>query len=211
MISGLERTLVPHYPCYSDDSVDEAARPASTLCDGSMVRSCEEVQATRPWGKYRKVNLEIKEGTVKKWYVKEGDTVTEFQKIADIDSDKQHTELTSTDTGKIHKIYHPEDSVCQVGELLLEIELPDGKAAPAESNKSTQPPSKSVEQPTQRAQGADLGGTHAGIEATPAVRSLLRENKLDIKDVKGTGKNGRILKEDVLNFMEGKKTTSKKQ
>lgn len=51
--------------------------------------------------------IEIKEGTVKKWYVKEGDKVQEFQKIADVASDKQFTELTSTDTGKIHKILHP--------------------------------------------------------------------------------------------------------
>ena len=154
----------------------------------------------------------IKEGVVKKWYVKEGDMVQEFQKIADIDSDKQHTELTSTDTGKIHKIYHQEESICQVGELLLEIELPDGKPAPTESSKQSEPAAK-TEQPTQRPQGAELGGTHAGIEATPAVRSLLRENKVDIKEVKGTGKDGRILKGDVLHFLEGKKvpTSSKKQ
>lgn len=53
--------------------------------------------------------------------MKEGDKVQEYQKLADIASDKQNTEVTATDTGKIVKIYHPVDSVCQVGELLYEI------------------------------------------------------------------------------------------
>ena len=63
----------------------------------------------------------IKEGTIKKFYVKEGDSVTQFQKIADVASDKQFTELTATDTGVIRKIFFKEDQVCQVGDLLLEI------------------------------------------------------------------------------------------
>jgi 2-oxoisovalerate dehydrogenase E2 component (dihydrolipoyl transacylase) len=42
-------------------------------------------------------------------------------------------------------------------------------------------------------------------EATPAVRNLLREYRLDIKDVKGNGKNGRVLKEDVIHHIEDKK------
>jgi pyruvate/2-oxoglutarate dehydrogenase complex dihydrolipoamide acyltransferase (E2) component len=52
------------------------------------------------------------------------------------------------------------------------------------------------------------------ILATPAVRNILKVNKLDIREIKGTGKNGRILKEDVNRFLEKrgkeeeKKTTS---
>ena len=45
--------------------------------------------------------------------------------------------------------------------------------------------------------------------ATPAVRNLIKENKLDINQVKGTGENGRILKEDVLNHMSSSKKESK--
>jgi pyruvate/2-oxoglutarate dehydrogenase complex dihydrolipoamide acyltransferase (E2) component len=57
----------------------------------------------------------IKEGTIKKIYVKEGDTVEEFQKLADVASDKQFTEITAADSGVIRKIYFGEEEVCQVG------------------------------------------------------------------------------------------------
>ena len=48
----------------------------------------------------------IKEGTIKKLYIKEGDHVEEFQKLADVASDKQFTELTASDSGVIRKIYY---------------------------------------------------------------------------------------------------------
>lgn len=64
----------------------------------------------------------IKEGTIKKLYIKEGDHVEEFQKLADVASDKQFTELTASDAGVIRKIYYKEEDVCQVGDLFLEIE-----------------------------------------------------------------------------------------
>lgn len=61
----------------------------------------------------------IKEGTIKKLYIKEGDHVEEFQKLADVASDKQFTELTASDSGVIRKIYYKEEDVCQVGDLFL--------------------------------------------------------------------------------------------
>lgn len=63
----------------------------------------------------------IKEGTIKKIYVKEGDAVEEFQKLADVASDKQFTEITASNSGVIQKIYYQEEEVCQVGDLFLEI------------------------------------------------------------------------------------------
>lgn len=49
----------------------------------------------------------------------------EFQKLADVASDKQFTELTASNSGVIKKIYYKEDEVCQVGDLFLEIVVPD--------------------------------------------------------------------------------------
>ena len=71
----------------------------------------------------------IKEGTVKKLYVKEGDKVEEFQKIADVESDKQFTEITSPEEGFIAKLYYQETEVCKVGDLFLEIETAEEEAA----------------------------------------------------------------------------------
>lgn len=50
----------------------------------------------------------IKQGTIKKLYIKEGDSVTEFQKLADVASDKQFTEITASEAGVIKKIHHRE-------------------------------------------------------------------------------------------------------
>jgi pyruvate/2-oxoglutarate dehydrogenase complex dihydrolipoamide acyltransferase (E2) component len=69
----------------------------------------------------------IKEGTIKKLYVKEGDIVEEFQKLADVASDKQFTEITSSDAGVISKIHKKEEDQCLVGELLFEIETKNTK------------------------------------------------------------------------------------
>lgn len=73
----------------------------------------------------------IKEGTIKKLYVKEGDTVDEFEKLADVASDKQFTEITASDSGVIKKIYYHEEDVCQVGDLFLEILQKDGEGEAA--------------------------------------------------------------------------------
>ena len=61
----------------------------------------------------------IKEGTIKKLYVGEGQKVEEFQKIADVESDKQFTEITAPEEGKIAKIYYQETEVCKVGDLFM--------------------------------------------------------------------------------------------
>lgn len=61
----------------------------------------------------------IKEGRVKKLYVKEGDQIGEFQKIADVESDKQFTEITSPEDGVIKKLYYHEDQTCRVGDIFL--------------------------------------------------------------------------------------------
>lgn len=82
----------------------------------------------------------IKEGTIKKLYVKEGDTVEEFQHIADVASDKQFTEITATNAGVIKKIHHKEEEVCQVGDLFLEIiTKDDGKHHSPEPTKDNKP------------------------------------------------------------------------
>ena len=65
----------------------------------------------------------IKEGRVKKLYVREGDKVDEFEKIADVESDKQFTEITSPESGTIKKLHYNEDEVCGVGDVFLEMDV----------------------------------------------------------------------------------------
>lgn len=53
--------------------------------------------------------------------MKEGDSISEFDKMADVESDKQFTEITSPDSGIIKKLYYHEDQVCRVGDVFLEM------------------------------------------------------------------------------------------
>jgi 2-oxoisovalerate dehydrogenase E2 component (dihydrolipoyl transacylase) len=156
----------------------------------------------------------IKEATIKKWHVQVGDAVEEFQALADVATDKMFTQIPSTDKGKVHKLLFKEDENCQVGEILLELEVDDGVDTPA-TTKST-----STEKSHSEGSMAHKGSRgHAKEEkhhkeehktlSTPAVRNLLRQENIDISQVKGTGSHGRITKEDVLKFMEGSKQKSK--
>lgn len=53
--------------------------------------------------------------------MKEGESINEFDKLADVESDKQFTEITSPDNGTIKKLYYQEDQTCRVGDIFLEI------------------------------------------------------------------------------------------
>ena len=113
----------------------------------------------------------IKEGTIKKLYVSEGDAVSEFQKIADVASDKQFTEITATDSGIIKKIHYKEEDVCQVGDLFLEIEVEGGK--PTQTNDVPQVETQKVVQPTETKKATNTG-VSSGVLATPYVRGLAK-------------------------------------
>eukprot|EP00331_Platyophrya_macrostoma_P008733 CAMPEP_0176412686 /NCGR_PEP_ID=MMETSP0127-20121128/4280_1 /TAXON_ID=938130 /ORGANISM="Platyophrya macrostoma, Strain WH" /LENGTH=406 /DNA_ID=CAMNT_0017792381 /DNA_START=22 /DNA_END=1242 /DNA_ORIENTATION=- len=140
----------------------------------------------------------IKDATIKKWYVKEGDRVQELDTLADVATDKLFTQIPSSYNGKIHKRYFQEEEACEVGQVLLDIEVDEESSetstAPTSSHQQTSTTTTTTEQQITSA-------TSSGKLATPAVRGLIKENKLNINDIKGTGPEGRITKEDVLNHM----------
>lgn len=70
-----------------------------------------------PFGQIKTFKLpdlgeKIKEATVKKWYVQVGDKINEFDTVADVATDKMFTQIPSSHTGKIHKIFHKEEDLC---------------------------------------------------------------------------------------------------
>eukprot|EP01060_Flectonema_neradi_P040578 TRINITY_DN9300_c0_g1_i7.p1 TRINITY_DN9300_c0_g1~~TRINITY_DN9300_c0_g1_i7.p1 ORF type:complete len:185 (+),score=51.52 TRINITY_DN9300_c0_g1_i7:108-662(+) len=88
----------------------------------------------------------IKEVEVLNWFVKEGDTVEEFQKLCEIQSDKAMAEITSKYTGKITKIYTEVGDMQQVGSGLVDIDVDGGdapEAPPAAAPASSAPASSS--------------------------------------------------------------------
>ncbi|MCD9559381.1 Bce2p [Datura stramonium] len=143
----------------------------------------------------------IAECELLKWFVQEGEQVEEFQPLCEVQSDKATIEITSRYKGKVSQILHVPGSIVKVGETLLKIgvdEIPDPtetsdfseKMTLLESDFSGSSDISSVPEKTK------IGG----VSSTPAVRNIAKQYGLDINDVPATGKDGRILKEDVINY-----------
>lgn len=169
----------------------------------------------------------IKEATVNKWHVKVGDIVEELDTLADVSTDKLFTPLPAPYPGKIHKIYVDADNECEVGSVLVEIEISDETAAELglegfeageEETSSEAKDDKTVE--TQKSTGSQTQKSGQTVYqelddvlSTPAVRALAKRQNVDMRFVKGSQKNGRIIKDDIHAYLEGKmatETTEKK-
>ncbi|XP_061680098.1 lipoamide acyltransferase component of branched-chain alpha-keto acid dehydrogenase complex, mitochondrial isoform X2 [Syngnathoides biaculeatus] len=136
----------------------------------------------------------ITEVTVKEWYVKEGDKVSQFDSICEVQSDKASVTITSRYDGVIAKLYYRADDVALVGKPLVDIETDSASDVTQEEDVVETPAMAREEHTHQEIKGVK-------IQATPAVRRLAMENNIKLSEVLGSGKDGRILKEDILDFL----------
>uniref|UniRef100_A0A3B3R789 Dihydrolipoamide acetyltransferase component of pyruvate dehydrogenase complex n=1 Tax=Paramormyrops kingsleyae TaxID=1676925 RepID=A0A3B3R789_9TELE len=134
----------------------------------------------------------IREVTVKEWYVKEGDKVSQFDSICEVQSDKASVTITSRYDGVIRKLHYDVDSIALVGTPLVDIETEPTEGT---SKDVVETPAMSHEEHTHQ----EIKGHKT--QATPAVRRLAMENNIKLSEVVATGKDGRILKEDILNYL----------
>ncbi|KAJ7408770.1 Lipoamide acyltransferase component of branched-chain alpha-keto acid dehydrogenase complex, mitochondrial [Willisornis vidua] len=136
----------------------------------------------------------ITEVTVKEWYIKEGDSVSQFDSICEVQSDKASVTITSRYDGVIRKLHYSIDDIAFVGKPLVDIEIDASKGVASEEDVVETPPMSHDEHTHQEIKG------HKTL-ATPAVRRLAMENNIKLSEVVGTGKDNRILKEDILNYL----------
>ncbi|MCP1995489.1 2-oxoglutarate dehydrogenase complex dihydrolipoyllysine-residue succinyltransferase [Flavobacterium sp. HSC-61S13] len=140
----------------------------------------------------------ITEVEIATWLVKDGDYVEKDQAIAEVDSDKATLELPAEASGIITLKAEEGDAVA-VGQVVCLIDTsaakPEGGASeaskPAEESKPTPAPAK-VEAPVATT-------TYASGTASPAAKKILDEKNIDTTSIQGTGKDGRITKEDAVN------------
>lgn len=143
----------------------------------------------------------IVECEVVEWRVAEGDEIEEDQPVVDVMTDKAMVEITAPKAGRITKLYHEQQSMARVHSPLFAFIPRDREEAPQPKSESR--PSADAA-PTKATPVAT--GTRARIPASPAVRRLVREHELNLGDIAGSGKDGRVLKADVLAHLEQPKS-----
>ncbi len=140
-------------------------------------------------------------------FVESGAQVQQFDKLCEVQSDKATVEITSRYDGRVVKLHYKPGDVAKVGAPLVDIDTGDdgAEATPVESKaevKKTEVQTAAVEQPQTASESNNTAGDDVKTFATPAVRRIAKEHKVNLASVKGTGKGGRVTKEDILAFVE---------
>lgn len=138
----------------------------------------------------------ITEVEIAEWLVEDGDYVEKDQAIAEVDSDKATLELPAEASGIITLKAEVGDAV-EVGAVVCLIDTSAAKPEGSES-KAVAPEAAKPEVATPKAE-AKQETTYATGSASPAAKKILAEKNLDAAQIKGTGKDGRITKEDAVN------------
>ncbi len=141
----------------------------------------------------------VTEASVVGWLVQPGDKVKRYQPLMEVVSDKVTTEVPSDFEGVIKETFVELDTDYPIGTLLMTIEVEgadEAPAAPAVEEKVEVPAAPVAAAPAKPA------GAAAG-RFSPAVLKLAGEKGIDLSLVTGTGKEGRITRKDILNFVPG--------
>ena len=151
----------------------------------------------------------VTEGTVLTWLVKAGDVVNEDDPILEISTDKVDTEVPSPFSGTVTALLVKEGETVAVGANLLEL---DGNSeSSVEEAKEIEEPHKEekpevIKKDTiQEVEDVSIKN-ESGKKLSPVVRKLLRENNINPDSLNGTGKGGRITREDVQTYLDSGQT-----
>ncbi len=166
----------------------------------------------------------IHEGEIVKWFIKPGDKVQEDDVLCEVQNDKAVVEIPSPVEGTVEKIFVEEGTVAVVGDVLVSFDAPGyedvqfkgehGEEKTEAQVQSTLESGQDVEKqaaPSEKQDSQTGAGAQDQVDdasdkriiAMPSVRKFARENGVNIQKVSGSGKNGRVLKEDIEAFMNG--------
>ncbi|HSP30805.1 MAG TPA: biotin/lipoyl-containing protein, partial [Halomonas sp.] len=168
----------------------------------------------------------IVECEVVEWRVAEGDTIAEDQPIVEVMTDKALVEITAPEAGIVTKLYVPQGQIAKVHAPLYAYQVDGEGQAGDDEAQTAAAPSTADEMPVElpsrfskpnsptpastttglsaaAAAGEYVHGYgHGKVPASPAVRRLVREHSLQLTKIAGSGKDGRVLKEDVLAHLD---------
>ncbi len=157
-----------------------------------------------------KLGMSMTEATVNVWKVQEGDRVEEGDIVLEIETDKTEWEVESTASGFVHRLVE-EDVTVPVGRVVgliagTEEELAALQKEPAREIHTTAP--EPVEAPPAPAAASSPAQDRAerpeGIRISPVARKMAEEHRLDLTTIRGTGPDGRIVREDIEKSLEAR-------
>ena len=146
----------------------------------------------------------VVEGTITKWLKAEGEPVSEFDPLLEINTDKVDTEVPSPAGGTLLKVYVPEGQTVRAGTLLAMVGKP-GESLPVEG---PAPAAKASARAVESRPAATVEPKSAGQQAreigfiSPVVARIAAEHDVDLTKIAGTGQGGRVTKKDVLAYVE---------
>ena len=140
----------------------------------------------------------VADGTVATWHKQPGDAVKRDELLVDIETDKVVLEVVAPADGVLSKVLKNEGDTVLSEEIIAVVEAGAVAAAPAAA-----PAAQPAAQAAQSAAPAASGAEEAIL--APAARKLAEENGIDPNSITGTGKGGRVTKEDVVAAVEAKK------
>jgi pyruvate dehydrogenase E2 component (dihydrolipoamide acetyltransferase) len=147
--------------------------------------------------------MNMEEGLLVKWLVKEGDTVKAGQPLVEVETAKINSELEAPASGVIAHISIPEGTTVKVGTIVAVIAAPGEVVSRPAVGAPTPVPSPAA--PTAPAAPVPAAQRAATPQVTPVARRLAKDNAIDLGQVQGTGPNGRITEEDVRRAIEARK------
>ena len=167
----------------------------------------------------------IHEGEIVKWLVKPGDKVQEDDILCEVQNDKAVVEIPSPVEGTVEEILVEEGTVAVVGDVLIRFDAPGYEDLKLKGEDHAEDSSTTTEAQVQitaeqgqvvdkgsdeKAKTVPVGESTASttdvksrVIAMPSVRKFAREKGVDIRNVTGSGNNGRVLKEDIEAFLNG--------
>lgn len=167
----------------------------------------------------------IHEGEIVKWFIKEGDEIKEDDVLCEVQNDKAVVEIPSPVDGTVKKLHVDEGTVAVVGDSLItfdaegyesdepeEEEQKESEEQTSEDSKKEEKKEEKEEKSTSpKKEKSETSNSDERVIAMPSVRKYARDHEIDIHEVTGSGKNGRVLKEDVDKYLSGDQATTSEQ
>ncbi|MDX9882884.1 MAG: dihydrolipoamide acetyltransferase family protein [Prolixibacteraceae bacterium] len=167
-----------------------------------------------------KLGESVQEATITKWFVKEGDRIEEDDSLFEVATDKVDSEIPSPVEGIVKKIFHPENALVPVGEIVAIITIED------DDNDHDQPLEITVEEPittvtkateekhikeektvVEKAARTEKALASPGRFYSPLVMSIANAENVsyeELESIPGSGQNGRVQKSDILKYIESR-------